>query len=805
MDNLVLQHKISVMFKSYLTSAIRSIKQHKLFSVLNIIGLATGMTSSVLILLWVQNEISFDTFHSAKDRIYQVYGLASNVDGKRFAIPVTSQPLGPTLQQNFPEVEASARVKNISSFLVNANGKSFTGIKGSAVDPSFLQLFSFPLMQGNRLQQLQNIYSITITEKLAIKLFGTKEAVGKTIRLDSVDNFAVTGVMKDLPSNTRFDFEYLLPWNYLIKLGQGYSNDSWLSNNTPTFVLLKPNTNVGVFNEKIKDISRLKSGNNGIWTHFLFPLSKWHLYSEFDNGVAVGGRIGTVRVFGIIAAFILLIACINFTNLSTARSEKRAKEVGIRKVAGAGKGLLIAQFIMEAFVTVLIAALIAALLVQLFLPAFNTLIGTQLSIPWTNGYFWLSLIGFILLTSLLAGSYPAFYLSSFKPISIFKKQFRRTNAMVSPRKALVVLQFVFAITLIISTIVVRNQVQFAQDRDKGYSNHDLIRVNFVGDINNNYALIKQELVSSGIASSVTKTMTGITERGGHTWGLRWKRENAKDTNTTITLFSSDADLVKTTGMQLMEGRDINIEKYPADSFSVVLNQTAVKLMGFEKPVGQLIYQPHSNTTWHVVGVVKDYVEGSPYEEIPPTVIAGPAAWFNTMHIKLNPGRAISKNLGKAEQVFKKYNPAYPFDYRFVDQEYAKQFNNEQRTKTMAGLFAGLAIFISCLGLFGLSAYVAESRVKEIGVRKVLGATALNITNLLSFDFLKLVIIAILLAVPLAWYAMHKWLEGYAYRITINWTVFALSGVLALAIALITVSFQSIKAAIANPVNSLRSE
>jgi putative ABC transport system permease protein len=406
---------------------------------------------------------------------------------------------------------------------------------------------------------------------------------------------------------------------------------------------------------------------------------------------------------------------------------------------------------------------------------------------------------------LLAGSYPAFYLSSFKPISIFKKQFKKTKATISPRKVLVVVQFTFAIILIISAIVIRNQVAYTQDRDKGYSNNNLIAVNFVGDINKNYALIKQDLINSGIASSVTKTMTGIVQGGYHSWGLRWPNEIPKDTNTTITIYSADAGLVQTAGMHLIEGRDIDINKYPADSFSVMLNETAVKIMSLKHPVGQIITNPFDKIDWHIVGVVKDYVQGSPYDNVPPTVIYGPGAWFNMMHIKFNPGHTTADDLAKAETVFKKYNPAYPFDYQFVDQQYATQFDDEQRTKTMAGLFATLAIFISCLGLFGLSIYIAESRVKEIGVRKVLGASALNIARLLSFDFVKLVIVSIIIATPVAWYAMNKWLQNYTYRTTIGWGIFLAAGLLAIAIALATVSFQAIKAAIANPVKSLRTE
>ena len=793
------------MIKNYFKTAWRNLIRGKSFSVINISGLAAGMAGAILILLWLQNEISFDKFHTNKDNLYEVYGMTGNTDGHAKAIPVVSQPLGPALKQNYPEVEAATRVKDVNSFLFTINNKSFTNVAASFVDPSFLQMFDFPLAKGNKNEQLQNVYSITITEKLAKKLFGNEEAVGKIIRLDSADNFTVTGVLKDQPANTRFDFDCLLPWDYLKKLGEGYNNESWLSNNSPTYVLLKSNTNLTAFNAKIKDFTRRNTGRSDVWTHFLFPLKQWHLYNEFENGKVVGGRISTVRIFGLIAAFILLIACINFMNLSTARSEKRAKEVGIRKVAGAGKKLLIIQFITESFLTALVSGVLALLIVQLLLPSFNMLINTQLAVPYTNLNFWLAATAFIIFTSLLAGSYPAFYLSSFKPISIFKKQFKQTNAVLSPRKVLVVLQFTFTIVLIICTMVVRNQIQYAQARDTGFSKSNLIHINFAGEIEKNYALIKQELLNTGVASSISKTMTGITQGGNHTWGLRWQGEAPKDTNTTITIFSSDADFVKTAGLKLIAGRDIDINKYPGDSLSVVLNETAVKLMGFKDPVGQMISRPYDNLKMPVVGVVKDYIAGSPYEKIPPIVIEGPDAGFNTIHIKLNAANSTAANLAKAEKIFKTYNAAYPFEYHFVDEEYARQFNDEQRTKTLAGLFAALAIIISCLGLFGLSAYVAESRVKEIGVRKVLGASAFGITKLLSLDFVKLVVVAIIIATPVAGYAMNKWLQGYSYRTGIGWSIFLVAGLLAIGIALFTVSFQAIKAAVANPVKSLRTE
>ncbi|GAB3964061.1 ABC transporter permease [Spirosoma terrae] len=795
----------TTMIRNHLKIAFRNLIAGKSFSVINMAGLSVGMAGAALILLWLQNELSFDRFHTHKDRIYQVYGLASAVDGQSVAISATSQPLGPALKKDYPEVEQATRVKEVDNFLIRVGDNRFTGLQGAFVDPAFLDIFSFPLLEGTKNEQLSSVSSIVITEKLARKLFGSEQALHKTIQLDSADNFVVTGVLKDLPSNTQFTFEYLLPWDYLKKPGSGWQNESWLSNNTATYILLKPNANVAAFNDKIRDMTQRYAGRQDVWTHFIYPMSQWHLYSRFENGQPVGGRIETVQIFGLIAAFILLIACINFMNLSTARSEKRAKEIGIRKVAGAGKGLLIGQFITEAFLMTCFAGALALLIVQLVLPAFNTLIDTQLAIPYQRYTFWLYALAFMAFTSLLAGSYPAFYLASFQPIGIFSKRFKRTQLGISPRKILVVLQFTFAIILGTATIIVRDQIIYAQERDKGYADNNLIQVNFSGDIEKNYGSIKQELLNAGIATSITKTLTGLTNGGWHTWGLRWPNEAPKDTNTTITLFSSDADLVKTAGMKLLAGRDIDIYNYPADSFSVVLNETAVKLMGFQNPIGQTITNRSKNQHWRVVGVVKDYIAGSPYEQIPPIVIQGPGSSFNTMHIKFNPNRSTADNLAQAEQIFQKYNPTYPFDFRFLDEEFAQKFDNEQRTKTLAGLFAALAIFISCLGLFGLTSFTVEQARKEIGIRKVLGASAANVVALLSKDFLKLVLFAFLIAIPITWYSMHQWLEAFTYRIGISWWIFATAGLLAMLIAFLTVSLQTVKAALVNPVKSLRSE
>lgn len=789
------------MIRNYLKIAWRSLLSTKRFSIINISGLAIGMAAAGLVFLWLQHETSFDEFHVNKDRLYEVYGLA-DVNGSPTAINQTEQPLAPALKKDFAEVESAARFVNVNSFLVTAGEKRFTGINGGFADPLFLSMFSFPATGNNQQHALKNVSSIVITESLAEKLFGEEDALNKMIRIDSVDYFQVTAVLKNLPSNTRFDFEYLLPWDYLHKLG--WSNDNWLSNNISTFVLLKPNTNVVAFNDKIKEIARRYSGNKEVWTHFLFPLEQWHLYAIFKNGKPVGGRIEIVRLFTIVAALILMIACINFINLSTAKSEKRAKEVGVRKVAGAGKGMLIAQFMTEALLMSFIAGVIGFLILQQTLPYFNSLVNVHVSVPYDSLIFWLSAAAFILITGLLAGSYPAFYLSAFKPVNVLKGGYRGREGRVSPRKVLVVFQFTFAVILIIATIVIRNQIKYAQEREAGYSRNNLINVDLDGDIAKNYSSIRQDLMNEGIASSVTRTMSAITERGSNSWGFDWEGKPAGFAET-IALYSTDADLVKTTGLRLIAGRDIDIHRYPADSFAVLLNETAVKVMGFKDPVGKIIREPHANRYWKVVGVVRDYIIGSSYEKIPPVVIEGPASWFNTINIRLTESRAVGDNLKKAEDVFKRYNPDYPFNYQFTDQEYARMFDAEQRTKTLAGLSALLAIFISCLGLFGLSAYIAERRVKEIGVRKALGASVFNITQLLTLDFMKLVVAAIVVAIPVASWSMNLWLEHFDYKITMNWMIFAFAGSLAIGITLLTVSFEVIRAAMVDPVKSLRRE
>jgi len=536
---------------------------------------------------------------------------------------------------------------------------------------------------------------------------------------------------------------------------------------------------------------------------FLYPFTEVYLHNVFKNGVVTGGRIEVVQMFSVIACFILLIACINFMNLSTARSEKRAKEVGIRKAVGALKNSLITQFLLESVIISFMSGIIALLLAIVFLPLFNTLIQWPLVIPYANPAFWLCLVLFVLLTGIIAGCYPALYLSSFKPVEVLKGTFRSVSALITPRKLLVILQFTFAVVMIISTIIIRRQIQYAQDRNSGYEKGSLVSAQFIGDIDKNQKLIQDELLSSGAATAVTITGQGLAQASSNSWGLEWQGK-APDTKIVFDQIATSGTFIKTMKLKLLQGRDIDLALFPTDSTACLLNESAAKAMKFKNPIGQIIDK--DDVKWHVVGVFKDFIWGSPYEPIEPMFVMGPQnKWSNYINWRLNDKQPVSLSLKKAEEVFKKYNPAFPFNPSFVDQEYMIKFQEQQRTAKLAGTFAILTIIISCLGLFGLAAYMAGNRTKEIGVRKVLGASVSSIAALISKDFLKLVFVSIIIATPIAWYAMFTWLQNYTYRIEVEWWVFVMAGIAAIVIALFTVSFQSVKAAIANPIKSLRSE
>lgn len=789
------------MFRNYLKTAVRNLLRQKAFSIINISGLAIGMASAILILLWIQNEVSHDRFHEKGDRLYTLNNR-DRFNGELWAWNSTPNLLGPTVKADYPDVEDVVRTAGVG-FLFTHNEKRMN-VQGLFTDTGFLSMFSFPLEKGSSSTALNGTYNIVVTEKLARKLFGNEEPMGKVVRIDSADHFTVTGVVKDLPNNTIFNFEYLLPWSYRTKMG--WADSSWGNNSVQTYVLLKPNVSQAAFDEKIKNVTIDHTSGEGKSTTqvFTYPFRDAYLYGKSENGKYVGGRVEMVRLFAIIAVFILLIACINFMNLSTARSEKRAKEVGIRKVVGAPKGMLVGQFLGESVLLSFLAGILALAIVQISLSGFNTLVEKELSIPYGNLIFWLSGLLFVLLTGIVAGSYPAFSLAAYKPVKVLKGTFKAAHALVTPRKILVVLQFTFAIVLIICTIIITRQINHAQKRDVGYDRNQLVYMHIQGSMDKHYDAIKNELLGSGAAVAVTKSMSPITQRWSDSWGFSWEGSTQEDRKADFIRMASDADFVKTMGVKIIEGRDIDIKAYPADSTAVLLNETAVKGMRFKNPIGQVIRED-GGRNWHVVGVLKDFIFESPFQKVEKLMVNGPAAWFNVIHFKLNPARSVTDNLKLAENVFKKYNPEYPFDYRFVDEAYAKKFDSQKRTGKLAALFAGLTIFISCLGLFGLAAYMAQNRIKEIGVRRVLGASVNNITTLLSKDFLKLVVIALLIASPLAWWAMHAWLKDFEYRVDIEWWVFAAAGITSVFIALITVGYQAVRAALSNPVKNLRSE
>jgi len=787
------------MLQSFLKIAWRNMIRSKGFSFINIMGLAIGMASSMLILMWIYSEVTYDNFHENRDRIYEAWNRA-NFSGKLQSWNTTPKILARTVEKDLPEVEQAARVDWNSNFLFSIGDKRITE-SGNIVDSNFLQIFTFPLLRGEPATVLKEHNSIVLTRSFSKTLFGEEDPMGQTVKIDNNQDFKVTGILDELPKNTRFNFKYLVPWSYKRALGD--DDNYWGNNSTRTYVMLRPNASIVTANEKMKVLKPKYDQEDSTWQMFLYPMAKWRLYSSFTDGKEDGGgRIAYVKWFGIIALFILLIACINFMNLSTARSERRAKEVGIRKVVGARKKGLIGQFIGESVLMAVIAGICALLLVSVSLPAFNRLTDKSLNIDFANPYFWILFLGFIAFTGMLAGSYPAFFLSSFQPLKALKGVMNKVNTLVTPRKVLVVLQFTFGIILMICTIIVRQQINYAQQRETGYNKNNLIYHHFTGDITKNYRIIKSELLSSGVASSVAVTSAPITQSWSDGWGQEWEGKDPND-KTDFFRYNEEEDLGETVGLTFVQGRDFDLSQYPTDSTAMIINESALKVMGFENPIGQLVKD--NGEEWHIVGVIKDFILTSPYQPTQPMLIYGAKSWFYTLLIKLNHDRSTAENLKMAEAIFKKYNPQYPFEYKFVDEEYAQKFDNEKRTGTLAGLFSALAILISCLGLFGLATYMAESRIKEIGIRKVLGASVMGLASLLTKDFLKLVIVSFAIAAPLAWWAMHHWLQNYPYHTPVRWEVFALTGIISALIAVLTVGYQAVKAALTNPVGSIKNE
>ncbi|MFN8348359.1 MAG: ABC transporter permease [Spirosomataceae bacterium] len=795
------------MIRNYFKVALRNLLKHKGYSFINIFGLATGMAVAMLIGLWVWDELSYNKYHKNYDRIAKVMQSAT-FNGEFGTGGHMPLPLGNELRTVYGTDFTHVIMSSWTNEHILAYGdKKFTKT-GNYLSPEAPDVFSLNMLKGTR-KGLKDPSSVLLSASVASALFGDTDPIGKIVKIDNKLNVKVTGVYEDLPYNTEFrDMTFIAPWELYVSteswVKRAQDNAEWNNNSWQMLVQIAPNSNFKTITEKIKNVKikhvpEMATFKNEV---FLHPMSQWHLYTGWDKKGQPDGRIQYVWLFSIIGIFVLLLACINFMNLSTARSEKRAKEVGIRKAVGSVRSQLISQFFSESLLVVAFAFALSLLLVMLMLPIFNEVADKKLGLLWTNPIFWVSGIGFSLITGLIAGSYPSLYLSSFQPVKVLKGTFRVGRFASAPRKVLVVIQFTVSITLIIGTTIVLRQIQYAKDRPIGYDRNGLITVTMnTPELYQNYNTLRDALIKSGGAVEMSTSSAPATNLNSQNAGFDWegKDPNFKEQFGTVAVTH---DFGKTVGWQFVQGRDFS-RQFSTDSSGMVLNETAARYMGVKNPVGKII--KWNGKPFQVVGVVKDMIMGSPFEPVYQTVFMMNYDWANVINIKLNPQLSAGESLKKIEAVFQKFNPGSPFDYKFSDQEYELKFAAEKRISQLAGIFAALAIFISCLGLFGLASFVAEQRTKEIGIRKVLGASVPNLWGLLSKDFVLLVIISCVIAIPFASYFMTDWLRKYEYRVDISWWIFAVTIIGALAVTLLTVSFQAVKAALMNPVKSLKSE
>jgi len=798
------------MFRHYLKIAYRNLTRNKGYSFINIGGLSVGMAVAILIGLWMYDELSFDKSFENHDRIAQVMQHITQNDTKvtQSVNPyLLAQEIRTHCGDDFKYVLQSAQTRPLLAY----GDKKFSK-EGRYFEPQVTDMLSLNMLSGTR-AGLAEPHSILLSRSVADAYFGGENPLDKTLKMDDRTDLRVTGVYEDFPANSSFNnLGFILPWELFLIENEWIKQleDPWRPNFTETYAQLAEHVDLEKVSAKIKDVKLRKvhaSRKNLKPEVFLHPMNKWHLYSEFENRVNVGGRIEYVWLFGAIGAFVLLLACINFMNLSTARSEKRAKEVGIRKAVGSVRTQLVIQFFSESFLVVALALVTALLLVVLALPLFNQLADKSMGIPWSNPVFWLAILGFSLLTGVVAGSYPALYLSSFQPLSILKGsgsslRFRVSRFATVPRKVLVVLQFTVSVTLIIGTIIVFRQIQYAKNRPVGYNREGLITIFNNREIDAHLEAIRNELESSGAIAGMAQSSAPPTAVWGTSTGFNWR---GKDPGLAVDFPNTDVshDYGKTVDWQFAQGRDFS-RKFSTDSTALVINEAAARFMGFgDKAVGEIVTK--DGVSYHIIGVIKDMVMQSPYDPVRASVYHIADEWTSVLVLRLNPEKGTNASLTAIKDVFTKYSTAVPYDYSFVDEEYAKKFGDEERIGNLATFFAILAVFISCLGLFGLASFVAEQRTKEIGIRKVLGASVTSLWRLLSKDFVFLVLIALVLAAPLAWYFMDGWLQKYTYRTDLSWWIFAAAGAGALAITLLTVSFQAVKAALMNPVKSLKSE
>jgi putative ABC transport system permease protein len=790
------------MFKNYFKTAFRNLWKNKGYGFLNIAGLAIGITCAGLIFLWVEDELSYDYINLKRDQVYQVLENQA-YEGKTYTFGSTPGLLGPALKEEIPGVINSFRTTWENYTLFTLGDKTIFE-NGFYADSSIFDVMTLAFVEGGKENAFAQLHSVVITQKMAKKFFGDAPSVlGKTLKVDNQEEYVVSGVLKDLPTNSTFQFDWLAPFKVYM------DKNSWLlqwgNNGIQTFVELDKNASPPAINRKLDGFIKAKD-TTAIAKPFLLSMNDWRLRNHFEEGKQTGGRIKFVNMFTTIAWIILLIACINFMNLATARSEKRAREVGVRKVLGAGKRTLISQFIGEAIFLSFLSVLVGLGIMYLLMPLFNTLTEKHLSIGITEPVHFISLLALVIICGLVAGSYPALYLSSFNPIKVFKGLKIKAGGPALVRKGLVILQFTISIVLIIGTIIIYQQIQHIRNRDMGYDRESLIQSGLQGTMQKNYVPIKQEMLSSGYVKNVAMSSLNMLYMGSSTTGYKWEGQDPSK-KVLVTQDVISPEYISVMGVKLREGRDF----YPSgDSMSVIINESLANMIG-KNPVGKTLFRDTSATggkgiRYNIVGVARDFVYGDMKVKSDPLVFQNaPADYFGYMYIKLNPNANKSKAKEAITNIVKKYNPGYPFDYTFVDDEYNQQFKSEALIGKLSRIFAILAIIISCLGLFGLAAYTAERRTKEIGIRKVLGASVQGITSLLSKDFLQLVAISAVVAFPVAWWLMYNWLQNYDYRIGINWWVFLVAGALALVIALGTIIVQSIRAALANPVKSLRTE
>ncbi len=795
------------MLKNYVKIAFRNLIKQKGYSFINIAGLATGMAVAILIGLWIWDGLTYNTYHPNYNRIAQVWqhNVYNGQKESQVSNPcVMGEEIRNKYGSDFTHVLQATwnftRILTVGEKKFNKDGYYF--------EPGVTEMLSLKMLKGTR-NGLKDPYSILLSESLAKTYFGDADPMNQIVRIDNKYDVKVTGVYEDLPYNTFFrNMNYILPWElYLISNEWIKKMDNpWGSNFTQTFVQIADNADMETVSKKIKDVkfNQLKDEGDRKYKPevFLHPMSKWYLYSEFQNGVNTGGRIEQIWLFGTIGVFVLLLACINFMNLSTARSEKRAKEVGIRKSIGSVRSQLVSQFFSESLVVAFISFLVALLFVQLMLPTFNLVADKHLSMPWGSSSFWLAGIAFSLFTGLIAGSYPALYLSSFNPVKVLKGTFRVGRFASLPRKVLVVLQFAVSVILIIGTVIVFRQIQFAKDRPIGYDRNGLVQLFMITpELHKHFDAVRNELKSSGAILEMAESGSPPTQVWNSNGGFEWK---GKDPALAVDFPNNGVtfDYGKTIGWQFVEGRDFSPE-HATDSSAFVINQAAAKFLGFENAVGEEL--KWNDKSYTIIGIIKDMVIESPYEPARAALFHVSKDDGNVILMKLNPAKGSHESIEKIKAICEKYNPEAPFEYEFVDQEYALKFQGEERIGKLASFFAGLAIFISCLGIFGLASFVAEQRAKEIGVRKVLGASVFGLWKMLSGDFVLLVLISFLLAVPVSYFLMGEWLAKYQYRTEMAWWIFVTAGVGALIITMATVSYQAIKAALSNPVNSLRTE